>query len=191
MSMSPVSMGEEQFSDANGVPYAGGTVGMYIQGTLIAKDTFQDQAGTVLNANPLTLDSAGRALIWGQGSYRQILKDSLGNPVWDRPVAASSMALGVIPLTSNTNLAIGNAYGVKTLSGAFTLTLPLISSVSDGQEIDVEDIDNNAAINAITIVASGSDLIKFQANSATSFQINTTSAGARFIANGTAWRCIA
>jgi hypothetical protein len=39
----------------------------------------------VPNANPLTLDAGGRALIWGGDAmaYRQIVKDVAGNVVWD------------------------------------------------------------------------------------------------------------
>jgi hypothetical protein len=76
--------GEQQFIDANGVPLAGGKVYFYVPDTLTPKTTWQDQAETIPNSNPITLDAAGRAVIWGTGSYRQIVKDSLGNLVWDQ-----------------------------------------------------------------------------------------------------------
>lgn len=79
--------GETTFLDANGVPLAGGTVEFYIPGTTTPKDTWQNSAQTILNPNPVTLDSAGRAIIYGSGSYRQIVKDSLGNLVWDQETA--------------------------------------------------------------------------------------------------------
>lgn len=74
---------KSQFVDANGAPLANGTVGFYIPATLTAKTTWQDQAGTIPNANPVVLDSRGQALIWGTGTYRQILKDASGVTIWD------------------------------------------------------------------------------------------------------------
>lgn len=79
--------GETTFFDANGVPLASGTVEFYIPGTTTPKDTWQNSAQTILNPNPVTLDSAGRAIIYGSGSYRQVVKDSLGNLVWDQETA--------------------------------------------------------------------------------------------------------
>jgi hypothetical protein len=68
---------------------AGGAVGMYIPGTLTTKQTFQNAAGTILNTNPIQLDLNGCALIYGTGTYRQILFDRLGNEVWDQPTTAT------------------------------------------------------------------------------------------------------
>lgn len=68
---------------------AGGTVGFYIPGTLSIKQTWQDAGETILNTNPVALDANGCALIYGSGAYRQILKDSLGNTVWDQPTTAA------------------------------------------------------------------------------------------------------
>lgn len=79
--------GETTFFDANGIPLAAGTVTFYIPGTTTPKDTWQNSAQTILNSNPVTLDSAGRAIIYGSGSYRQVVKDSLGNLIWDQETA--------------------------------------------------------------------------------------------------------
>jgi hypothetical protein len=66
-----------QFFDDNGAPLAGGKVYYYDAGTSDAKDTYSDQAGTIANANPVILDSAGRATIFlGSGSYKQVVKTS-------------------------------------------------------------------------------------------------------------------
>jgi hypothetical protein len=75
------------FFDTNGNPLSGGTVTFYVPGTTTPKNTWSDAAETVLNPNPLTLDAAGRATIYGNGSYRQIVKDSLGNTIWDAVTA--------------------------------------------------------------------------------------------------------
>jgi hypothetical protein len=75
---------ELQFCDANGVPFAGGTLATYTPGTTTPKNTWADQGGTVLNANPIVLDAAGRCIVWGSGVYRTILSDAAGNLVWDQ-----------------------------------------------------------------------------------------------------------
>jgi hypothetical protein len=74
-----------QFCDADGEPYAGGTIETYVPGTTTPKDTWQDSDGTALNTNPIVLDAAGRAIIYGDGAYRTILRDSTGNLIWDQP----------------------------------------------------------------------------------------------------------
>lgn len=84
----PLPPGKLTFVDIDGSPLVGGTVAFYEPGTLVPKDTYQDYGATILNANPLTLDARGQAIIWGQGRYRQIVKDSLGNTIWDEETAA-------------------------------------------------------------------------------------------------------
>lgn len=81
--------GNCQFIDSSGAPLASGTVGFYAPGTLNPLTTFQDQAGTIPNANPVPLNSRGQALIWGSGTFRQILKDASGVTIWDAIVASS------------------------------------------------------------------------------------------------------
>ncbi len=72
-----------QFFDNNGAPLNGGLVYTYNPGTLIAKDSYTTNAGTVAHPNPVVLDSAGRASIWLSGYYRIILRDSAGVLIWD------------------------------------------------------------------------------------------------------------
>lgn len=71
---------------------AGGTVAFYIPNTSTFKQTWfnADQANTHQNTNPVQLDANGCAIIYGTGSYRQVLKDSLGNTVWDQVTTDTS-----------------------------------------------------------------------------------------------------
>lgn len=89
---------EQQFADENGIPYAGGTVEMYTPGTLTFKTTWQDPNATIQNTNPIILDAAGRAIIYGEGDYRQILRDVNGVMIWDQLTEAtlSQSVIGVI-----------------------------------------------------------------------------------------------
>lgn len=69
------------FSDANGLPLAGGLVYTYAAGTTTPQAAYTDSTfGTPL-ANPVPLDSAGRAEIWLNGSYKIVVKDSLFNTI--------------------------------------------------------------------------------------------------------------
>ena len=66
-----------QFIDANGNPLAGGKLYTYAAGTTTPLATYTTNAGNIANANPVILDSAGRASVWlASGMYKFILKDS-------------------------------------------------------------------------------------------------------------------
>jgi len=72
----------QQFFDNNGVPLAGGLIYTYQAGTSSALATYTDNNGTVANANPIVLDSAGRVPyeIWmfvGY-SYKFVIQTSAG-----------------------------------------------------------------------------------------------------------------
>lgn len=76
--------GFTQFLDSNGSPIVNGTVAFYVPGTTTPKTTWQDPYQTIVNPQTITLDGAGRALIWGSGIYRQVVKDQNNNLIWDQ-----------------------------------------------------------------------------------------------------------
>lgn len=86
MTASIVPNAKNQFEDINGNPLVGGFVYFYQINTLISKDTWQNSGQTVLNTNPIELDSRGQAIIYGSGSYRQIVTDADGNLIWDQNI---------------------------------------------------------------------------------------------------------
>lgn len=101
---------EIQYSDANGSPYAGGTLTFFIPGTDTLKNTWQDSSQQTQNTNPVVLDSAGRTPpIFGFGDYRCVLKDSDLNLVFDQ-LTSSTLGESVI---SNVMLPV---VGAATLS---------------------------------------------------------------------------
>lgn len=63
-----------------GGPLANGTVDVFLAGTTTRTNTWQDEALSSLNANPIVLDSAGRATIWFDPSitYKFVVKNAGG-----------------------------------------------------------------------------------------------------------------
>jgi hypothetical protein len=109
--------GKQQFLDANGNPLGGGSVGMYVPATLTPKTTWQDSDNSATNVNPVPLDAAGTALIYGTGEYRQIVKDALGNTIWDE------LTSGQLPgiAWGGTSSGTGDAQ-ILASAGGFTAT---------------------------------------------------------------------
>lgn len=68
-----------QFEDDNGDPLSGGKLYSYAAGTTTPKATYTTADGDIEHANPIILDSAGRAVVFIQGSYRFDLYDSDDN----------------------------------------------------------------------------------------------------------------
>jgi hypothetical protein len=93
--------GKTQFLDANGKPLAGGFAYFFVPGTSTPKDTFLSD-GTTANLNPVILDAAGQAVIWGNGSYRQVVLDALGNQQWDQVTTAATPSSTISPVFSGT-----------------------------------------------------------------------------------------
>lgn len=104
MTAAPVIIPELQFIDADGHPYAGGSLATYIPGTSTPKITWVDPGQAGMNENPITLDAAGRCLCWGDGDYRLVLKDSVGNEVWDQP-ATTIVSAAMYPVVSAPTIA--------------------------------------------------------------------------------------
>jgi len=158
--------GRQQFLDGNGDPIVGGTVGMYIPATLTPSNTYQDINGTILNANPLTLDDLGSAAIWGSGAYRQIVKDSLGNVVWDantfvNPVGTYTASGAIVLTWTGTQTDAGLWLGGETIAVAQNVlqTAPGSSGVTpktlptDTYVITIKQ--NDVSVGTATMIAAG------------------------------------
>lgn len=90
-----VPLGKAQWTDGDGNPLVGGNVYFYVPGTTTPKTTWQDQGGTTPNTNPVDLNARGEAIVWGQGTYRQMVYDVNGNLIYDvvtdTPMSASAL----------------------------------------------------------------------------------------------------
>jgi hypothetical protein len=138
----PLLLGELQFIDANGVPYASGHLALYTPGTTTPKDSWSDDQGTVLNENPLTLDAAGRCIVWGDGDYRCVLTDADGNLIFDQPgttlISAAMMPVVSAPTLQAARDAMGVTAAIQTETDrAVAAEQGIISSLS-GYATDAE-----------------------------------------------------
>lgn len=73
-----------QFSDSLGAPLAGGSLTTYVAGTNTLTNTWQDQAQSTLNTNPILLDARGECLLWLDVTiaYKLVLKNAAGVTQW-------------------------------------------------------------------------------------------------------------
>lgn len=79
--LSPVA--KNQFFDNNGYALAGGLIYTYQNGTTINQATYTDATGATPNANPIVLDSSGRADIWlGPQLYTIVCQTASGTTLW-------------------------------------------------------------------------------------------------------------
>ena len=75
----------QQFINSFGQPYAGGQLFFYLSGTSTPTPTYQDEALTTPNTNPVILDAAGDAgniFLNSAIIYKVVLEDVNGNLVW-------------------------------------------------------------------------------------------------------------
>lgn len=128
--------GKTQFLDGTGVPLAGGSVAFYIPATTTQLATYQDQALSIANPNPVTLDANGEAMIWGYGSYRQIVQDSDGNTLWDEVISAP-----VVP-----------AFGIDSgVANSMVVNISGIASLFTGLQLVIIPANSNTGATVLSL----------------------------------------
>jgi hypothetical protein len=90
-----------QFFDVNGInPLSGGQVQTYQAGTTTPQATFTDATGSTPNANPVILDSSGRANIWlSTASYKFVVMDASSNVLYTEDNVTAPSPTGFTTLT--------------------------------------------------------------------------------------------
>ncbi|MBX9925856.1 MAG: hypothetical protein K2Y05_05820 [Hyphomicrobiaceae bacterium] len=153
--------GMQYFTDSNGLPLSAGCVFFYVPGTLSPKTTYQDANQTISNTNPVLLDAAGRAIVFGTGTYRQIVRASngtitpcspAGTQIWDQLTASTD---------SSATIFAGPSAGTPN---AITVNAPAFSG-TDGQVINYISTNTNTA--AATLNPSGFGAVPIVRDSAT------------------------
>lgn len=105
---------EQTFLSNLGVPLAGGSVYTYVPSTLTPKLTWVDPGQVSANSNPIILDAAGRAIIYGVGSYRMKVFDANSNLIYDQLTSAYA-------LDSAISAAMAPVVGAATTATAWAL----------------------------------------------------------------------
>lgn len=126
-----------QFMDNSGNPLSGGKLFTYAAGTLTPLATYTDRSGAVPNANPVILDSAGRADIWltVNTAYQLILQDSVGNVLdsvdnfYAGADPAQLTAAGIVPATGGTYTGLVSFTGGATFDGTPAQDLATLDSL--------------------------------------------------------------
>lgn len=134
--------GETTFFDADGNPLAGGSVTFFIPNTSTPKNTYLDAGATTPNTNPVVLDAGGRCICYGIGQYRQVVKDSSGNLIWDQLTQDIST---VVSLWCGSATGTGNAI---ILSPS-----PVITTLTVGQTYAGMITNNNSGPTTLQISA--------------------------------------
>lgn len=131
-------MPKQQFLDNSARVLSGGKLYTCQPGTTCGpgsstlKSTYTDSTGGTANANPVVLDSAGRASIWLSGFYKIALYSSTGTLIYTQDnvssVSASASVSSVFYNTSSLSVTkdmrgLTEAYVTKTDNSANTVTL--------------------------------------------------------------------
>lgn len=151
-----------KFDNNSGEALSGGKVYFYVAGTSTPKDTYSDSAGTVLNANPVILDSRGEANIFflGDEAYKVIVKDSADVTIYTVDNVSAMVDIYSLSRTDNTTFGDALVGGKLTSSGSVAFTLNALNEkrpvyatldfgvVADGVTNDTTALANffNAAI---------------------------------------------
>ena len=96
----------QQFQNKNGSNLVGGKVYIYYQGRTALATTYHDEAGTVVNPNPVLLDNNGRATVFADTiySYTIVVCDYYGKELFSQDITLHddiSTAEDVIVMGSN------------------------------------------------------------------------------------------
>jgi hypothetical protein len=162
-----------QFLDANGNPLVGGKVYTYVPNTTTPKTTWQDAFEVTPNADPVVLDSAGSAFIFGAGNYTETLNDANDNLIWSGYTSAPLTGQNILtdicttssafPLYNATTGAwvcstVGGTGSLATLNGGPLTINPTAATTNQGlvvnQTFPNAGSQGSSQINANQIVTS-------------------------------------
>ena len=159
--LAPYALFQEM--DNNGNPLAGGKFYTYEAGTTTPKASYTDSTGTVANANPVILDSAGRANVWlGNGAYKFVLKTSADVTIKtvDNLAGDTNNTFISQVVTTSSNIAITSVYRGAFINATATLTASLDSAATLLENFYFNIINNG--IGTVTIDPYGSETINGQ-----------------------------
>jgi len=122
--------------DATGTPYSGGLLYTYEAGTSTPKATYTSSAEDTANANPVVLDSNGRAKIWLEsGAYKYVLHNSADVLQWseDNIIGEGAAGLASTIITTAVSIAITTANKNNLILVTASATLSLLAAATAGE----------------------------------------------------------
>jgi hypothetical protein len=139
-----------QFIDGNGEPLGGGLIYTYEASTALYKETWKDYGKFEANTNPVELDSAGRASIWLEGSYKIIVSDKNDVVIYTMDNVKSVSDINLDGLTATVDDLN------STTTTAITTTLNYNVTVSDrGKNILVNAVSTPLDVNLLSALTAG------------------------------------
>lgn len=111
------------FGTTGVLPIPGGSVTFYAKGTSTLKATYSNQALTTTNPNPVPIGTDGRLayVVWMEGEYTVVIKDSGGTVVHTDDMTDGNPAGTTLPSpvgqTGKALLSNGSAYVLSLLTG--------------------------------------------------------------------------
>ena len=102
--------------DANGDPVSGGKLYTYVAGTTTPQTTYSDVGLTSANANPIVLDSSGRATVYVPpgSSFKYVLKTSADVTLW------TADNIGAVPKsTATVDITVTAGEAITALDAAY------------------------------------------------------------------------
>lgn len=190
-----------QFENSTGVPLAGGFLYSYAAGTTTPQQTCADNgitsgACTTPNANPVVLDSGGRATVYLlPKAYKFILQTSLGVQVWSQDNVAALIPYNqntftgvvtyspstVLTVSSNTITPSLNVHAVDTSGGAANLNTINTTSVTTPFALTI--YGNNPGGNTVTVKNGAGNIVLRKGD----FALNAASRYLTLLLSGTTW----
>lgn len=185
------------FYDANGDPLNGGKLYTYACGGTTNQATYSDEAVSVANANPVVLNSAGRAVVFLKPlCYRFDLKTSADALVWSQDQIQQNGPWNITKFTgkvqytapptltvaSNAIVPTDNVHKVDTAGGAATLKTITTTNVTTGFILTLTG--NNPGANPVT-VENGTGNMSLA--NGVDFAMNTATAWIQLVLSGTTW----
>jgi hypothetical protein len=116
-----------------------------VPGTTTLKQTWGDPSQFGFNTNPIILDAAGRCVMYGDGSYRLVLYDAVGNLIWDQP-SSTVISAAMAPVVSAPTIA--DALVLLGLGGTSVAEEAAARAAADSAEANARIAADNAEASA-------------------------------------------
>ena len=158
-----------QFFDNNGIPLAGGLLYTYAAGTTTPQATYTTSAGSIANANPIVLDSAGRTAneIWltAGSTYKFLLKTSTGTQIGSYDNISGANDFSALSAASGSSLIGFIQSGAGAVAETVQTKLRENVSVKDFGAVGNGTTDDTAAVQAAiaAVAAAGGGVLNFPA----------------------------